>query len=130
VTFESPLEQFVSVGAACPELRGDHRIIMKPDAEPDAILRVAARNCFWDLPEAVCKSILKVRDPVAFAASDSLFEILRKLVKHELECDDDRLSFVTLISPQVLFNHFSNTKVICIWAQKQTQQQQHHQQQQ
>jgi hypothetical protein len=74
------LEQFVSVGAACPVLRGDRRIILKPDAEPGAILSVAARNCFLDLSETLGKNILKVCDPVAFANSDYIFEILSQLV--------------------------------------------------
>jgi hypothetical protein len=85
------LEQFVSVGAACPVLRGD-------------------RHCFGDLSESLGKSILKVRDPVAFAASDYIFEILSQLVKHELEGDDDRLSFVTLISPHVCSTIFQKQR--------------------
>ncbi len=61
VKFTSPLQQFVNLKSACPELSviGNQSMEMLQMDAPVALMKVAAANAFWSLPESAVKMITK-----------------------------------------------------------------------
>ncbi len=96
VVFKAPIEIFVEARGH-PAIAQKQNIVMVPTDDPETLIRVSAKNCFWDLPEQVCVSMLKARCPHLASPSDGLFETLSKLVQHELGCNETRLNCACIV---------------------------------
>lgn len=87
--WESPLARCISSKG---QLRnGGASLVAVPTGEADAVLRTAARACFWSLPLTTLRQLGRHLIGTGFDQHASLLETLRALVLEALECSENDL---------------------------------------
>ena len=92
-SWASPPEQFLMTKNLCKELDPQAQslhLILQGEACP--IMHLAAKSCFWDFPQTLCRKILKAVDKDSLAQGDTFFDVLSKLVKSVPACSDLELA--------------------------------------